>query len=292
MVHQSIVSLKDTDQVDSVYLIKDVEKGKTSQGKSFARFLLKDGTGTISAIIWELSLSAPPKKYIGTFIRINGLVKANYYNGLHIVTDTTRVQKVGAPNNIGDYVPIILDSIIKIYIEEISEIIKRVEDRFIRTILNYVYNQENSPDLTRLVKSPHIYYPIKGGLLEHLLYGAKCVYALNNAYGASDSSFSYDFAIGAWLLHELDTPSMYREESWFIEVVENADHINYKTSTYSRIQQLYIAVESILREEIPQDVKNKLNHCILACLGQIEPRIKEAKILKIVEDLEGSLHEN
>ncbi len=281
MTHQNIASLKAGDQVAGIYLVKDVEviKGR------FVKFLLQDASGTIPVHVWELSLSQEQSKYRGRFIQVKGIVKNNSYDKPYINSNVSQVSKAGQPHNISDYVPVIADNIKEIYLKYIIETIDSVEDHNVRAILGLVYKHENSVDLPRLKASPCDTKRLRGGLLYYLYYGLKACLGLLDAFADSDARPNRDYLIAAWLLHCISIPDKYRLNSFLLEENEEFKLLNISIVSYARVQQLYIATESLINDEIPEEIKLRINHCLTAVSGMTESQSPEAKILLAVKGI-------
>ena len=103
MDRQNINSLKDKDQVDSLFLVKEKNVGVGKNGRAFMGLQLGDSTGTVDARLWDRVEELAKEFEIGDIVRIKGQVQLFQNRKQLIVHRLERVET--STVNFEDFVP-------------------------------------------------------------------------------------------------------------------------------------------------------------------------------------------
>jgi 3'-5' exoribonuclease len=279
-----VSSIKDRDQVESVFLVKDKIAAMAKNGKPYMNLKLMDKSGDIEAKVWDNVdlLSASFDK--DDFISVRG--KATVYLGKMqlVIAELARVPE--SEVDLADYLPKTARDIAEME-GELAAIVATIQDRHLRRLMVSFLEDDGFMAGYRTAPAAkgmhHVYI---GGLIEHSLSVARLVDAILPHY----APLNRDLLVTGALLHDL---GKVREMAFY----RSFDY----TDEGKLIGHITIGVE-MLHEKIvdipgfPADTAMLLKHMILSHHGQYEygspkrPKTLEATILNYLDDLDSKIN--
>ena len=279
-----IETLKEGQQVQSIYLAKHIQNAMTKTGKPYQTVTLQDKTGAIDGKIWDLSSMGIDDFDELDYIAIAAEVTS--FNGA-LQLNIKRVRKAQEGEYIpSDYLPTSDRDIEEMY-SELLGIIDTVKAPYMKELLySYFKNDAEFKKVfcfSSAAKSVHHGYV--GGLLEHTLSVANVCDFFSKNYPHLDR----DLLVSAAILHDIGKT---REISPYPE--------NDYTDEGQLLGHIMIGANMVAEriKSIPDFPKTKameLQHCILAHHGELEfgspkkPAIVEAIALSFADNVDAKM---
>src|SRR6266571_3776871 len=192
-----VSAIKDRDQVDTVFLVKEKITAMAKNGKSYLTLRLMDKTGAVEAKVWDNVETVGGLFDKNDFIAVRS--KASVYLGKMqlIVSELRRVPE--AEVVLADFLPEAQRDIDEM-VAELSALLASLANPHLRALLGEFFDD---PALLELYKTApaakgmhHVYL---GGLLEHSLAVAKLVDQIVPLY----PGLNRDLLIAGALLHDV-----------------------------------------------------------------------------------------
>ena len=274
MKHTPISSLQPGMKIESVYLVKEVEKKLRKSGEPFAALVLQDSTGTINAIMWD---GAEP--FLDNLINPGDfiLIKASVgeYNKQIQVT-LYEVKKVDATLlDVQKFLPVSRRPLPEMR-KELEQWIGEVRTPPLCALLNAIFGDESY--LTAFLRAPaarSMHQAYIGGLAEHTLAVVKNALAIAAHYEGVDR----DLLLTAALIH--DGCKVY--EYAYTTAINMTD----QGRLVGHLSMMALKIETLAAQipDFPAETKWLLQHIILSHHGRLEygspklPMTAEAMIL-------------
>lgn len=283
---QPISSFKPDSDVQGFYLVTEKSLRKTRAGDSYLDMTLSDKTGKISAKMWQGFEKAAEEFEQGDAV----VVKAHtdvYRNRMQL-----NVSKISKVREEHEEYGFSLDSLVpsserdsKEMWTEVMELIDSVEDKFLKKILEVIY-EENEKRIQNYPAAKFIHHNFRGGLLEHTLSLAIDSIYLSKKY----PYLNRDLLLTGALLHDIGK----------VKELSGEVATTY-TDEGSLIGHIILGrdmVRDAAREinNFPAETLLLLEHLILSHQGKYEygsprkPMIKEALILFYLDDLDSKMN--
>ncbi len=278
-----IQTLHEGDDIQEIYLCKQVRYLETKTGKEYVSLILTDRTGDLDAKIWD---SNPG---IGEFdakdyIRVTG--KVTSFNSL-LQLNIRRVQRCSEGEyDPADYVPTTGGDIDQMF-HTLLGFISRMEQPHLKALLEEFFVKDES--FIRAFKKSSaakgVHHAFMGGLLEHTLSVTE-----NCAFFAKKYPLlQEDLLIAAALCHDIGKT---RELSEFPE--------NDYTDDGNLIGHIVLGAEMVSEKikeipDFPPTLASQLRHCILAHHGELEygspkkPALAEAVALNFADNIDAKM---
>lgn len=278
-----IQTLREGDEVQEIYLCKQVRYLETKTGKEYVSLILADRTGDLDAKIWD---SNPGIGEFDTkdYLRVTG--KITSFNGT-LQLSIRRLQRCSENEyDPADYVPTTTRNIDEMF-HELMGYIKRVAQPHLRALLEeiFVRDEEFVKAFKKSSAAKGVHHAFVGGLLEHTLNVAEdCAF-----FAKKYTMLQGDLLVTAALCHDI---GKVRELSAFPE--------NDYTEDGNLIGHIVLGAEMIKEKvneipDFPPTLANELRHCILAHHGELEygspkkPAIAEAIALHYADNLDAKM---
>ena len=274
-----IKDLIERGNASGVYLIKDVNKGITTNGLNYLSFVLQDKTGVIDAKKWDVTAEDINKSEKGKIVRIDGEV-TKFKDKLQIrIADIYEVDP--EDNDLSSL--LMLGSIeFNTLIEDFNYYKNSIKNDDCKAILDAVFKKYYSKfiDYPAAVRNHHEFYH---GLLHHSVMMCKVAEKLSKLYDCD-----YDLLISGCLLHDIG---------------KAIEFSGYVAPSYTNEGNLlgHISIGmSIIKEisdelKITSEVPLLLEHMILSHHGKLEygspvvPLTREALLLSMIDDLDAKM---
>ena len=274
-----IKDLIERGNASGVYLIKDVNKGITTNGLNYLSFVLQDKSGTIDAKKWDVTAEDINKSEKGKIVRIDGEV-TKFKDKLQIrIADIFEVDP--KDNDLSSL--LMLGSIeFNTLIEDFNYYKNSIKNDDCKAILEAVFKKYYSKfiDYPAAVRNHHEFYH---GLLHHSVMMCKVAEQLSKLYDCD-----YDLLISGCLLHDIG------------KVIEFSGYVAPSYTNEGNLLGHISIGMSIIKEisdelKITSEVPLLLEHMILSHHGKLEygspvvPLTREALLLSMIDDLDAKM---
>ena len=263
MIYTPIKDLKEGETYDQVFMLDEVTP-VLANGKNFVKFSVRDVTGTISGVCWELKLKpAGSAMSTGNFIEMKVQV-SNYKNKKQLVTSKENLKSFkGKPENIIDYIPGEPESVINFYTEELNGYINKIKDPDLKDIIN---NANSRVDIIQMLKeSPFgLNGPLahRGGLLLYVVNTiaiAKSIMKGSKRIIESDD-FNSCLVVAGCILRYIGWATTVKFDGNFIRPDNSYFMTGIDRASFRFTNHLMIHAESDLSIEIPESKKQALEN--------------------------------
>ena len=274
-----IKDLIERGNASGVYLIKDVNKGITTNGLNYLSFVLQDKSGIIDAKKWDVTAEDINKSEKGKIVRIDGEV-TKFKDKLQIrIADIFEVDP--KDNDLSSL--LMLGSIeFNTLIEDFNYYKNSIKNDDCKAILDAVFKKYYSKfiDYPAAVRNHHEFYH---GLLHHSVMMCKVAEQLSKLYDCD-----YDLLISGCLLHDIG------------KVIEFSGYVAPSYTNEGNLLGHISIGMSIIKEisdelKITSEVPLLLEHMILSHHGKLEygspvvPLTREALLLSMIDDLDAKM---
>ncbi len=279
-----INEIKENDNVDSCFLVKEKSSGITKTGNAYLKLKLVDGSGEMEGRIWTSVENLAGAFEKDDFVHVMG--KAVSFQE-HLQLNINRIERVGEEQILlSDFFPTAERDISEMF-ESLSEVIDQIKNPHLSKLLRLFWEDESFIKLFRLAPaSKWLHHNYLGGLLEHTLSLVQLVLA--NA--AHYNGLNLDLLLTASILHDLG------------KVEELSYHRSFDYSDEGRLLGHIILgiqrVEDKIRQlpDFPKDLSTILKHLLLSHHGQYiwgspkRPMTLEAVMLHYLDDMDAKMN--
>ncbi len=279
-----VSSIKDREQVESVFLVKDKIAAMAKNGKPYMNLRLMDRSGDIDAKVWDNvdALSASFDK--DDFISVRG--KATVYLGKMqlVIADLARVPE--SEVELADFLPTTARDIAEME-GELGAVVASLQDQHLRRLMEaFLEDAEFMAGYRTAPAAKGMHHVYIGGLLEHSLSVARLVDAILPLY----APLNRDLLVAGALLHDL---GKVREMAFYrsFDYTDEGKLLGHITIGVEMLHEKIVAITGF-----PADTAMLLKHMILSHHGQYEygspkrPKTLEATILNYLDDLDSKIN--
>ncbi|HOO27465.1 MAG TPA: HD domain-containing protein [Lachnospiraceae bacterium] len=279
-----IETLKESDSISDVYLIKHKQSAVTKNGKTYENLILQDKTGTIDAKIWDPNSSGIEDFDTLDYVQIYGNV--NSFNSmLQVSVKRARKCREGEYDP-SDYLPVSSKDIETMY-QELLGYISGMRSVYLKQLCEAFFVKDESfvKAFKQSSAAKSLHHGFVGGLLEHTLSVTKLCEYYTKAYPMLKKDLLFSVA----MLHDI---GKVRELSLFPE--------NDYTDEGQLLGHIVIGCEMV-GEKIrsipgfPEQLAGEVRHCILAHHGEYEfgspkkPALMEAVALNFADNTDARM---
>jgi 3'-5' exoribonuclease len=278
--------LADGEQVETVFVVRDVTRRQKRNGDAFLKLQLGDVTGAVEAVVWDAVDEAEKAVASGGFVVVSGGFAVDERYGPCLTVRGMR------PAEAHEYdAADVLDGPSVAYdrmVADLRELIGTVQAPHLRSLLDRLF-AEGSPVWERWCQAPaakRYHQAYRHGLLEHSLSVAQGVSALCAPFSEIDR----DVAVTGALLHDIGKIEAYAMQGGSIELTDLGKLQGEIPLGYYLVRR---EIEEI--QGFPPDAAQALLHIILSHHGQLEhgspvvPCTREATLVHFVDNLGGKL---
>ncbi|MBT1075607.1 3'-5' exoribonuclease YhaM family protein [Geobacter grbiciae] len=279
-----VSSIKDRDQLESVFLVKDKIMAMAKNGKPYMTLKLMDKTGEIEGRVWDNvdELSAIFDR--DDFIAIR--CKASVYLGKMqlIISELVRVPDDRV--QLADFLPE-SDRPVAEMEQELALLLSSFTDPHLKSLMDAFFGDAELMALYRIAPAAkgmhHVYL---GGLLEHSLAVARLVDTIIPLYGG----LNRDLLVAGALLHDVGKVREMTYQRSF-DYTDEGKLLGHITIGVEMVQERIAAIPGF-----PTELAMLLKHMLLSHHGQYEygspkrPKTVEATILNYLDDLDSKIN--
>ncbi len=279
-----VSSIKDRDQLESVFLVKDKIMAMAKNGKPYMTLKLMDKTGEIEGRVWDNvdELSAIFER--DDFIAIR--CKASVYLGKMQLVISELVQVPDERVQLADFLPESDRSVSEME-QELAALLASFTDPHLKALMAAFFGDAELMALYRIAPAAkgmhHVYL---GGLLEHSLAVARLVDVIIPLYGG----LNRDLLVAGALLHDVGKVREMTYQRSF-DYTDEGKLLGHITIGVEMVQERIAAIPGF-----PVELGMLLKHMLLSHHGQYEygspkrPKTVEATILNYLDDLDSKIN--
>ena len=279
-----INEIKENDQLDSLFLVKEKSSGITKTGNTYLRLKLVDRSGEMEGRVWTLVENLAESFEKDDFVRIMG--KAVSFQE-HLQLNITHIEKVREEEILfSDFFPVTEKDIDAMFLS-LLEISRQIKNPHLNRLLQLFWEDESFIKLFKMAPaSKWLHHNYLGGLLEHTLSLAQLVLINASHY----DGLNLDLLLTASILHDLG----------------KVDELSYQRSfDYSDegrlLGHIVLGIERVedkIRQlpDFPKDLSTLLKHFLLSHHGQYNwgspkrPMTLEAVMLHFLDDMDAKIN--
>jgi len=279
-----INEMKENDQVDSLFLVKEKSTGLTKSGNVYLKLKLVDRTGEMEGRIWTSAES-----YLKSFDKddfVHSIGKVVSFQD-HLQLNITSIEKVGEESILlSDFLPVTEKNIDEMF-RLLMEISQQVKNPHLQRLLKLFWEDDSFVEKFKMAPaSKWLHHNYLGGLLEHTLSLTQLVLKNVTHY----ENLDLDILITSSVLHDLG------------KIDELSYHRSLDYSDEGRLLGHIILGIERLEEKIhqlpdfPKDLSILLKHLILSHHGQYawgspkKPMTLEAIMLHFLDDMDAKIN--
>jgi 3'-5' exoribonuclease len=281
---QYVVDIKDRDQVNAVFLVKDKIMAMAKNGKPYMNLRFMDKSGEIEAKVWDNTDVLDKQFDKDDFVQVRGKASV-YMNKMQVVV--AEIGKIPEEQVcLADFLPESPRPNQEMR-QELAGVVAKITNPFLRSLMESFLADEPFMDLyctAPAAKAMHHVY--LGGLLEHSLSLVKLVYAIVPLY----DGINEDLLVVGALLHDVGKIQEMSYERAFDYTDEGKliGHITIGVELVGdRIRQI---------DGFPRELAMLLKHMLLSHHGLYEygspkrPKTVEATILNYLDDMDSKIN--
>jgi 3'-5' exoribonuclease len=279
-----IHEIKENDQVDSLFLVKEKSSAVTKTGNAYLKLKLADRSGEIEGRIWTSVEDFAPSFEKDDFVRVMGKT-VSFQERLQL--NITFIESVREEEILfSDFFPMTEKNIDEMF-QSLLEISRQIKDPHLSHLLQLFWEDESFIKLFKIAPaSKWLHHNYIGGLLEHTLSLAQLILKIASHY----QGVNIDLLLTASIFHDLG------------KVDELSYHRSFDYSDEGRLLGHIILgierVETKIRQlpEFPEDLSTLLKHFLLSHHGQYiwgspkKPMTLEAVMLHFLDDMDAKIN--
>jgi len=279
-----INEIKENDQVDSLFLVKEKSSGITKTGNAYLKLKLVDHSGEIEGRIWTSVETFADSFEKDDFVHVMG--KALSFQE-HLQLNITHIESIGEEEILfSDFFPM-ADKNPDEMLRTLVEISQQISNSHLNQLLQLFWEDESFTKRFKMAPaSKWLHHNYLGGLLEHTLSLVQLVLKNVTHY----EGLNLDLLLTASILHDLG------------KVDELSYHRSFDYSDEGRLLGHIILglerVEDKIRQlpDFPKDLSTLLKHLLLSHHGQYiwgspkRPMTLEAVMLHYLDDMDAKMN--
>lgn len=296
--HQLIKDFEVGQKLEQTFLLGDIESRTTAKGKPFGRLTLRDRSGQISVNVWDFNPDSYPELKSGVFISLG--IEVQDYKGSKSAVSRSAPMVVPEPKDLSLYVNDkgLSDEQAEEYFNKLMEYKNEVTNPYLKAYLDVVF--EHDAEMIDLLKTAPASTTnrgaYKGGLVEHVykvMMNADFLIA-SQQEAVRPAPIDRDVVITSILMHDIGKVYAYKVDITGAKTTRSGRLLQHLPMSYGISVQAFIQAESMIRKPIPEELKDHINHCILAHHGVLEygspvkPQSVEAHIVHMADMADSS----
>jgi 3'-5' exoribonuclease len=286
-----VKELRDGDSVNDVFLLADKQLRANRNANLYLLASLRDKSGVISGLMWNVTESAVQEIAIGDMVRVKGKVQV-FQGGLQMIMAQIDAAP-GSTYNAEDF-QIQPQANAAPLLNRLKEILRSITDPKLLALADcFLQDEALINDLCIApagIKAHHAYH---GGLIEHIVSMSELADRICQLY----PSLNRNLLLLGVLLHDL---GKVRELAWdpglsYTDEGQLLGHMNIAIEILN--EKLILVRGQLGGSEISQEDILRLKHMILSHHGTLEfgsarvPMTPEAVVLHQIDNLDARLHE-
>ncbi len=280
-----INTIKDGQNINSLFLIKDMTRAETKNGKPYLMLTLVDRTGEIEGRVWENAERFESLCRPGSIVFVSAQSQT-FRNNMQLKVSTIEAveEKSADP---GLFLPSAGEDI-EIMFTDLRRLAKSVQDSSLKKLLlDFLDADDFAIPFKKAPAAKKMHHAYIGGLLEHTLSVARLADMVSNHYPAIDRSL----LIAGAILHDIGKIDEYSFDSYPFDFTDQGRLVGH----------MVLGIEIIRgriaqQKDFPAELGDRLYHLVLSHHGQHEfgspvvPMMIEAFVLHFLDDLDAKMN--
>lgn len=284
MEKQCVRDLKEKDNVDSLFLVKEKNVNLGKNGRPFMSLLLGDQTGSMDGRLWDRVDELNQEFEAGDIVRVKGVIQVFQNRKQLIVHRIEKPEQAGL--NIEDFIPTSGKNANDMFAELLVVVRSMKSDQLRQLTLDVIEDPEIKPLFMKAPAAKTIHHAWRGGLLEHVLSICKILDFLAGHY----SFLNRDLLIFGGIFHDIG-------KVWELSY---EDTLGY-TDKGRLLGHMLLACELVEKKAsrilgFSEELKDMCKHIILSHHGRLDygspkrPKFMEAVLVAMVDDLDSKMN--
>ncbi len=271
-------------QVRDIFLLSRKTLFETKAGKPYLALGLMDRTGEIEARVWDNALQLDEAAQTGDFVLASGVAKP-YREQLQLTVAGLEVVSESSVS-LEQFMPASKRSL-KGMRQELEEVIARVADPAIRSLLQEIFQEKTLEDFIHSPAAKKMHHAYIGGLAEHTLSIIGMVHKTADHYPILDR----DLLVAGALLHDIAKIREFDFARPPFDYTDQGRLIGHLVLGAEMVRKAAENVAGITTEQVDQ-----ITHLILSHHGQLEfgspvlPMTPEAMLLHHLDDMDAKMN--
>ncbi len=274
-------------KIEGIFILSNADIKETKSGDFFLIGTLKDASGKISFISWDIKDVEYCRYNITNYqvFRVKGILDS-YQDKLRIkAEEIIPVKKDSLSLEILEkLVPSITSEEREYYFEKIKSLFKKLKNKKARILIKKLFSNDKFVKIFR--KAPaaiKVHHAYLGGLLRHTANVMELAYEFYNRYKRYMKNIDLDIILLSSFFHDIGKINEYTFEINFSSTDEGK-LIGHTIISYEFFSQLVSQIE-----DFPNHIELGVKHCILSHHGEIEwgavvlPKTVEALIVSLAD---------
>lgn len=283
LTHQKLADLKPKDNIEGVYLVKNLNLSEAKDGKKYISLMLSDASGELDSRIWHNCEDLMTKINKSDFVKIKG--KVNYFQGKRQLSVTDIHPVASSEVNMDDFVMKAARSPVVMY-EELMSIVHELSDIYIKNLLiNILSDEEIKRRLMLWQAGKTIHHAYQSGLLEHILSCTFLGMRLSEHYNVNAS-----YVVAGTVLHDLC--KIYElTDGLVVDYTEEGKLIGHLVKGLELIDRFSYKIKGF-----PYQMKMHLKHILLSHHGEYSygspkiPHTSEAMLVHLIDLMDSKMN--
>lgn len=280
----TIKSIQDGQQVEGNFLVKEMGRGETKNGKPYLMLTVMDATGEMAGRVWENAEQLAPECPAGAVVHL--VAKAESYKGVMQLKIDTLKRLDPATVDPADFLPTTPGDI-KAMTRELKAIADGVENPFLRELLlSFLEDRKFMAAFKSAPAAKAMHHAYVGGLLEHTLAIARLANAVCALYPTLDRSL----LLAGVLLHDIGKIKEFDTAKIPADYSDSGRLVGHMVLGIGMVDERLATIKGF-----PPELASRLKHLILSHHGSHEfgspvlPMMVEAFVLHFLDNLDAKI---
>lgn len=281
----SINTIQDGQQVEGVFLLKELARAETRAGKPFLTLKIMDKTGELTGRIWDDADRWEQECAPGQAVTIAGRAQSYKGNLQLIINEVHRVDE--GEVDLAQFIPATSGDIEQMA-AELESFARGVDDTAIRKLLlRFLHDADFLEKFKRAPAAKSMHHAYLGGLLEHTLHVAR----LADKVAALYPSINRSLLMAGAILHDVGKVEELSVTASLFDYSDQGRLMGHMVIGVEMVQEKISRIK-----EFPADIAMKIKHLILSHHGRYEfgsptlPMLHEAFVLNFLDDLDAKIN--
>lgn len=290
MARKYVEQLQDGENVEETFLLTDRQLRANRNGDSYFLGQLRDRTGQISGLLWNVSPSTLSHINVGDYVRVKGKVQL-FQGNLQIIL--TRIEPTtGEEIQSEDFLPQ-SSSDVEGQFERLQQILLGIEDTDLRTLMQtFLSDAEITEGLKAAPAGIRLHHAYNGGLLDHIVNLLETALRIADLYPNVD----INLLLAGIFLHDLGKVRELSYDTSF-QYTDEGQLIGHLVIGVEMLTEMIQRTEQTTGQTFPAEKTLRLKHLIVSHHGTYEfgspklPMTPEAIALHHLDNLDAKTNE-
>ena len=290
MSRMFVNSLQDGETVDEVYLLADRQLRANRNGDTYFLGQLRDRTGQISGLLWNVNESIVSHINTGDYVRVKGKVQL-FQGNLQVIL--TRIDLATDESvNSEDFIPQ-SNSDVLVQLERLREILLGLNDSDLSELMqSFLSDDEIVEGLKTAPAGIRLHHAYHGGLLDHIVNLCETASRLTDLYPNVD----FNLLLAGIFLHDLGKIRELSYDTSF-QYTDEGQLIGHLIIGIEMLDDKIRETEERTNQDFPKEKALRLKHMIVSHHGAYEfgspklPMTPEAIALHHLDNLDAKTNE-